>query len=107
MKIKLESQKTSLRLSRDEFQLLLDRGTLSECTIFPGGRKLDFQVDLEMEPYLNFDGDKVHIVLPNQFVRTYNPSKSGLSFHFFVNKDKKHHLVFEVDIKKQPLNQRQ
>ena len=104
MKIKLESQKTIVRVNKEELRTLLDCGELVENTIFPDGRRLDFQVKLELEPYLNFDGDKIFIALPRQLIRTHKPSKKGISFRFLINKDDKHHLLFEVDIKKPPLS---
>lgn len=103
MKVKLEAQKTTIRLSKDEFQSLLDIGSLSEQTTFPGGKSLSFKIELDMEQYLSFKDNEMLFVLPNQLLHAYKPNKSGLAFKFHVDSNQTHQLVFEVDIKKPPL----
>lgn len=103
MKIKLEAQKTSLRLSKDEFQSLLNKGSLSERTVFPGGNSITFKVELENEQNFSYKEGEMLFLLPNQLLHAYKPGKAGLSFKFQVDSSQKHELVFEVDIKKPPL----
>lgn len=106
MKIKLEAQKTSLRLSKNEFQILLNTHSLSEKTTFPGGNSIEFTVKLDNEQHFSYKEGEMLFLLPNQLLHAYKPSKSGLSFKFQVDNIQKHELVFEVDIKKSPLGVR-
>jgi len=103
MKIKLEPQKTSLRLSKSEFQGLLKLGTLSENTIFPNGNEIGFMVTLGNNQHFSFEDNQLQLVLPNQLIQSYKPNKVGLSFEFQCDNSSLHKLVFEVDIKKAPL----
>ncbi|MBT5073066.1 MAG: hypothetical protein HOJ34_01760 [Kordiimonadaceae bacterium] len=104
MKVKLEAQKTSIRLSKDEFQKLLNTGLLDEQTTFPGGNSLTFKIELDIEQNFSFKDNEMLFVLPDQLLHAYKPSKSGLSLKFHVDSNQKHELVFEVDIKKPPLS---
>jgi len=103
LKVKLEPQKTSLRLSKDEFQTLKNQYSLSEQTIFPDGKTLNFHLALDVEQHFSFDGSDMRFILPNQLIFAYKPAKSGLSFKYQCGNGISHMLVLEVDIKKPPL----
>lgn len=103
MKVKLEPQKTSLRLSKDEFQQLLKCRTLSEKTIFPDGNEIGLIVELGNDQHFSFEENLIRCILPNQLIQAYKPNKVGLSFEFHGANGIRHKLIFEIDIKKPPL----
>ena len=103
MKIKFESQKTSLRLSKDEFSTLRNYSSIKEETILPDGKTLQFLVELDNDQYFHFNDDKFHFVLPNHLIHAYTPRKEGLCFKFQCGDGTSHTVVFEIDIKKPPL----
>lgn len=103
MKVRLEQQRTSLRLSKDEFQNLLNFETLSERTVFPDGHEIGFVVELGKNQHFSFENNLLRFILPNQLIQIYKPNKVGLSFEFQDGDSISHELIFEVDIKKAPL----
>ena len=102
MKIRLEHNKTSLRISKTEFEQLLKDKNLSSVTSFPNGKDMTFLVSLTNEQKLSFAGNSISIELPNHKISNYSPEKIGLSFYFQLDNNN-HELLFEVDIKKKPL----
>ena len=103
MKVKLEHQKTSLRLSKEEFHQLRNENILQEEIIFPCDRILKIVVELRYDQFFNFSGDEIRFGLPNQIIENYKPSKSGLPFIFQCGNGKVQTVIFEVNIKKTPL----
>ena len=103
MKIRLEHQKTSLRLSKDEFSQLLLGNELHDRTIFPDGTIFMFKTSLSDKPGLTFLNQCLSIELPTRDLKDHKPDKRGLSFYFQLDNDKEHELLLEVDIKKKPL----
>lgn len=103
MKVRLEAQKTTLRLNKEEFEALKNQAILSETTLFPGGQSIEFNARLGEEKVLQFSDNKMTFILPNQSIQCYTPSKVGLSFIFQVGSAENHEVIFEVDIKKPPL----
>jgi hypothetical protein len=103
LKVKLEPQKTSLRLNKEEFQTLRQKNQLQEELLFPGGKRLNITVLLESIQFFSFEGDEMRFGLPNHIIQIYKPSKVGLSLKFQRGKDEFHTVIFEVDIKKPPL----
>ncbi|MDG1996736.1 MAG: hypothetical protein P8J14_09595 [Emcibacteraceae bacterium] len=106
MKVRFEPLKTTVRLSKDEFSEYLCKNELIESTLFPGGKQLTFHLKLNDEKSFTFNDDHFHISLPNKVIRPYRPSKIGVSVEFPLDSDNFHILLFEVDIKKKPLNTR-
>ncbi|MDG1708730.1 MAG: hypothetical protein P8H03_08200 [Emcibacteraceae bacterium] len=106
MKIRFESQKTTIRLRKDEFSEYLDKNELIESTIFPDGKQFTFHLKLSDEKSFAVNDGFFHICLPQKVIRNYSPSKVGISFEFQLDNTKPHLLIFEVDIKKKPLNSR-
>lgn len=104
MKVRFEPQKTTLRLSKDELSHLLNQNELLESTTFPGGGSLNFHLSLDDAQSFNFDDDCFTFTLPDKLIRNYRPSKSGIIFEFQLDSKNIHQLLFEVDIKKKPLN---
>ncbi|MCC3862058.1 DUF7009 family protein [Pseudemcibacter aquimaris] len=104
MKLRIEPKKTTLRLSKAEFQSFLDTGELSQITHFPGGGNISISAQLDHDPSFMVKDNRFQIKLPNHLLREYKPSKSGISFEFQLDNGESHELVFEVDIKKKPLN---
>lgn len=104
MKIKFESNKTYLRLSKPEFQTLRQNNHLQEDFLFPGGQQLKIIVELEPIQYFSFEGDEMRFGLPFHVIQIYKPNKVGLSLIFQHGNDQKHTVVFEVDIKKPQLS---
>lgn len=103
MKLRLEPQKTTLRLSKDEFQTLLEIGELSESTLFPCDNALYLHVKLDEAQSFKLENNRFLISLPNHQLKNYHPAKTGLSFKFQIDSQMDHKLIFEVDIKKKPL----
>lgn len=103
MKIRLEQNKTSLRISKPELELLIKEKNLSNTTTFPNGNDMTFLVSLANEQRLSFEGKHIIIELPNHIISSYSPEKIGLSFYFQLDSNNSHELLFEVDIKKKPL----
>ncbi|HPF46135.1 MAG: hypothetical protein KDF58_04500 [Alphaproteobacteria bacterium] len=103
MKLKLEPQKTSLRLSKEEFEKLLVENHLFQESVFPGGKTMKLNVELDTTQFLSFQDDEISIGLPNRLLLSYRPDKRGLSFKFQCGNNLGHELVFEVDIKRPPL----
>lgn len=103
MKIRLEPEKTSLRISKTEFKSLLSEDSLSCKTTFPNGKTMAINVSLADEEALSYQCDTITVALPNQRIRGYTPGKMGLSFYFEIDNTGTHELLFEVDIKKKPL----
>ena len=103
MKIRLESQKTSLRISKSEFEKLLADGKLETVTLFPNGEKLALSVTLSAKEELNYRPGSISIALPNRDIQDHKPSKTGLSYYFQLDNMTDHELLFEVDIKRKPL----
>lgn len=104
MKIRLEPHKTTLRLSKVEFTKLLNDGNLSEKTDLPGGSTIEVHLFLKEQQSFKYKNNLFHFELPNQVIRSYKPSKTGLSFYFQLDTKNQHEFLFEVDIKKKPLN---
>jgi hypothetical protein len=103
LKVKLETKKTSLRLSKDEFQTLCQKNRLQEEIHFPGGKYLKITVELDTVQFFKFEDDQIQFGLPKHLIQIYRPTKAGLSFKFQSGKDPTHTVIFEVDIKKPPL----
>ncbi len=103
MKIRLEPQRTSLRISKSEFERLLTEQKLTSETHFPNGETLAINVLLGDDQSLIYSTGNIAIELPTREIRDHTPSKQGLSFCFQMEDCGAHELVFEVDIKKKPL----
>ncbi len=106
MKIRLEPQKTYIRLSKPEYQELLKTGFLAGETIFSQGAKLKFCLELKDQQNLHFSDHTLHFALPNQQIQQHTPKKTGLSFYFQIDSNLNHELIFEVDIRKPRLSSR-
>ena len=104
MKIKLESHKTCLRLSKAEFQALRQNNYLQERFHFPGDKSLKIIVELDPIQYFSFEGDEMRFGLPTHIIEIYKPSKVGLSLIYQHGTNEIHTVVFEVDIKKPQLD---
>ena len=103
MKIKLEPEKTTLRISKNELKVLLLDQKLFDSIILPGGKQVKINVSVgDTELYL-FNENQFLIELPKHLIDDYKPSKTGLSFYFQIDNQKIHQLIFEVDIRKRPL----
>lgn len=103
MKVRFEPFKTTLRLSKAEFAEYLSKDEIIESILFPGGKQLTFHLKLTDEKSFVVNDDHFHISLPNHVVRSYRPSKAGISVEFQIDSNNSHILLFEVDIKKKPL----
>ncbi len=106
MKIRLEPQKTSLRISKIEFEQLLQDQSLHSSTTFPNGETLAMDVVLAENKKLTFSPGSLTFELPNREIINHKPSKKGLTFYFQLDNKQVHELLFEVDIKKKPLGSR-
>ncbi|MDC1428430.1 hypothetical protein N8199_00875 [Emcibacteraceae bacterium] len=104
MKVKLETKKTSLRLSKDEFQTLCQKNRLQEKIYFPGEKCLKISVELEAVQFFKFEDNQIQFGLPKHLIQIYKPNKAGLSLQFQCDKGRIHTVIFEVDIKKPPLS---
>ncbi len=100
MKLRLEPNKTCLRLSKSEFEQFLSVGQLGCCTTFPNGETLSISVTLGSEEGLTYNSNHLDIELPSVQITEHKPNKTGLSFYFRLDNDNNHQLIFEVDIKK-------
>lgn len=104
MKIRIEVDKTTVRLNKIEFQDLLNNHELSQESVYPDGNKLRVELNLATDQELTFNDNALKIVLPIKEVAEHTPNKVGLTFNFQKNNEIKHCLLFEVDIKRPPLN---
>lgn len=100
MKIRLEPNKTSIRLSKSEFEQLVNIGKLGCSTTFPNGETLSISVTLSTEKGLAYNGNHIDIELPTHQIKGHKPNKAGISFYFQLDNENEHLLIFEVDIKK-------
>ena len=103
MKIRLEPDKTTLRISKDELNTLLLDQKLFDSINLPGGKQLNINVSINEDELYLFDKNQFLIELPKHLIDDYEPSKTGLSFYFQIDNQKHHQLIFEVDIRKKPL----
>lgn len=103
MKIRLEPEKTTLRISNAEFTVLLNEGTLSNMSALPGGENIEYRLSLKSQQFFHYGNNLFQIELPKQIIQSYKPNKIGLSFYFQLDNQEQHHFIFEVDIKKKPL----
>jgi hypothetical protein len=104
MKIRFEPQKTTLRLSKDEFNTLLENNEISESTTFPDESSLEFCLKIEEEQDFQFKEGHFLITLSAKSIREYKPAKVGITFMFQLGNKSVHKIILEVDIKKKPLN---
>ncbi len=100
MKLRLETNKTSIRLSKSEFEQLLNIGNLLCSTEFPNGETLSINVTLGQEKGLVYNHNHLDIELPIHQIKEHKPNKAGISFYFQLDNEANHQLIFEVDIKK-------
>lgn len=103
MKIKFSHLTTVIRVGKDEFNILQDRGYLYEDTSFPGGKILKFELSLNQNAAICLNDNKLEISLPSLDIHNHRPSKIGLSYQIPMENENIHHVIFEVDIKKSPL----
>ncbi len=104
MKIRLEPNKTTLRLSKIEFSELLKCRFLSDSYELPGDQAIDIYLKLEETDNFIYENNSFRISLPNRLIDDYKPCKNGLTFYFQLDNKKKIQVLFEVDIKKKPIN---
>ena len=103
MKIRLEPQKTTLRISKAEFSELIKVGMLSDSFALPGGQNIELYVSLNDQPQYHYEKNQFNLKLPEKNILAYKPNKIGLSIYFQLDNKDHHHLLYEVDIKKKPL----
>ena len=103
MKVRLEPQKTTLRINKAEFSELIKVGMLFDSFALPGGENVELYVSLNDQKQYYYEKNQFHLKLPEKKILAYIPSKIGLSFYFQLDNKDQHHLLFEVDIKKKPL----
>lgn len=105
MKIRLEPNKTTLRLSKIEFSELLKCRILSDSYQLPDNQSIDIHLRLEETENFIYQNNSFYINLPIRLIDNYKPNKTGLAFYFQLDNKMKIQFLFEVDIKKKPKNQ--
>jgi len=85
---------------------LLAQGVHCENSTFPNGNTIQLSLSIGKEKHLSYEHDEIRIILPNQLIQDYKPSKIGISLIFHMDSNNSHEIIFEVDIKKAPLSSR-